>query len=224
MFKRSGWRAGGWRIIGLAVLVAATPDLRAQSSGRPAKARKAAANAKKKPAKPDAPPASSEGTQPSHDPDGLAMSPAVVCRRIDGYEDFKPLPGAALTADEKLLVYYRPLRYRTDTIAGDHTAHLVQDNEIRKKGKKQIVLQKRRVVEYQPKQAQPLGAIYMSNTISLKGLTPGEYELTIILRDELDRGSPPSKQVVRFKVIPAIDPRAKASSKKDEDPPEKDGS
>ena len=37
---------------------------------------------------------------------------------IDGYEDYKPLPGAAQTSDEKLLVYYRPLRYKSEFVDG----------------------------------------------------------------------------------------------------------
>jgi hypothetical protein len=147
------------------------------------------------------------------------MSRAVVCRTIDGYENFVPLPGAAQTSDEKLLIYYRPLRYKIDFVDGYYTAHLIQDNEIRKRGKKGIVREKRKVVEFQPKQKQPLGPFYIRNTISLKGLTPGDYELTIMLRDELDQGSPPSRQVVKFKVIPAIDPRTKAPSKKTDEPP-----
>ena len=37
---------------------------------------------------------------------GLAMEPGIVCKSIDGYEIYAPLPGAAQTSDEKLLVYF----------------------------------------------------------------------------------------------------------------------
>lgn len=152
-------------------------------------------------------------------PGGLRMSRAIVCKSIDGFENYQPLPGAAQTSDEKLLIYYRPMRYKIDDVDGFYTAHLIQDNEIRKKGRNEIVRQKKKVVEFRPRQKQPLGPFYIKNTISLKGLHPGEYELTIILRDQLAKGSPPSKQVVKFRVIRANDPRATAASKKDETAP-----
>jgi hypothetical protein len=147
------------------------------------------------------------------------MSRAVVCQSIEGYEKFVVLPGAAQTSDEKLLIYYRPLRYKVDYEDGVYRAHLVQDNEIRRRGKKEIVRQKKKVVEYDPKSKDPLGPIYIRNTISLKGLDPGDYDLTIILRDERDKGAPPTRQVVQFRVIPPQDPRAKKAPEKAEDPP-----
>src|SRR5262249_34996917 len=150
---------------------------------------------------------------------GLRMSRAVVCKSIDGYENYKPLPGAAQTSEEKLLIYYRPLRYKIDFVDGYYRAHLVQDNEIRKRGKKEIVRQKKKVVEYDPKSKDPLGPIYIRNTISLKGLEPGDYDLTIILRDELDKAAPPTRQLVKFKVIPPHDPRTKKAPEKAEEPP-----
>jgi hypothetical protein len=203
MRNRSSLRPGTWRGLGLALVIAAVPPAWGQS---PPPAEKAAAEAE------DSPASSPEPRTPAR-PGGLRMSRAVVCRTIDGYEDYKPLPGAAQTSDEKLLIYYRPQRYKVDQVDGFYTAHLVQDNEIRKKGKKEIVRQKKKVVEYHPRQKLPLGPIYMRNTISLKGLQPGDYELTVILRDVLDKDAPPTRQVVPFKVIPAIDPRAKGASK-----------
>ena len=155
--------------------------------------------------------------------DAEARRPAdVPRRRLQVHRRLRELPappGAAQTSDEKLLIYYRPLRYKIDFVNDFYTAHLVQDNEIRKKGKKEIVRQKKKVVEFRPKQKQPLGPFYIKNTISLKGLDPGEYELTVILRDELDKGAAPSKQLVKFKVIRAGDPRAKEPAKKADEPP-----
>jgi hypothetical protein len=209
MRKPTGFRSGTWRGLGLALVIAATPAAWAQSD-RPAD---------KSATEPVDSTASSRERPSSPKPGGLRMSRAVVCRTIDGYEKYEPLPGAAQTSEEKLLIYFRPVRYKIDLVDDYYTAHLIQDNEIRKRGKKEIVRQKRKVVEFHPKQKQPLGPFYIKNTISLKGLDPGEYDLTIILRDELDKGSQPSKQVVRFKVIPAIDPRAKNASKKADDPP-----
>jgi hypothetical protein len=211
MRTRSRFRSGVWRGAALGFVIAATPAARAQS-GQPGD--NGAVD-------PGGASVSSRESRSSAKAGGLRMSRAVVCRTIDGYEQYTPLPGAAQTSEEKLLIYYRPLRYRIDFVDDCYTAHLVQDNEIRKKGKKEIVRQKKKLVNFEVKQRQPPGPFYIRNMISLKGLDPGDYELTIILHDELDKGSPPSKQVVKFKVIPTTDLK-KAASKSAEEPPAND--
>ncbi len=74
-------------------------------------------------------------------------------------------------------------------------------------------------MDYTAKSKEPPRQIYMRNTISLKGPQPGEYDLTIILHDGLDKGSPPSRQVVRFKVVPPEDPRKKSAAPASDPPP-----
>jgi hypothetical protein len=138
----------------------------------------------------------------------LRMTPGIVCRSIDGYEAYERLPGAAQTSEEKLLVYFRPLGYQTELVDGLYQAHLAPDFQIRKRGQKAILRQKERFFEYKPRDAQPPQHIYMKSAISLKGLAPGNYDLTIILHDQVAKGSP-ATQVVKFKIIPAIDPRTK---------------
>jgi hypothetical protein len=140
--------------------------------------------------------------------DTLRMSQAVVCRSIDGFENYEPLPDAAQTSDEKLLVYYRPFGYQTAFVKGSYQAHFTQDAEIRRRGEKAIVRHKKKLLEYTAKSPQPPELIYLRNTISLKELKPGDYDLTIILHDEIAKG-PPATQVVKFRVIPAQDPRKK---------------
>ena len=216
--RRRGFRAG-WIGAVVALAIAAAPELRAQSRKPPSKGGRASESV---PAE-DLPPAAEEttdkdGSSPTPRTGGLRMSRAVVCESIDGFENYKALAGAAQTSDEKLLIYYRPLRYKTDYVNGLYRAHLVQDNEIRKRGRKEVVRQKKKVVEYDPKSKDPLGPIFIRNTISLKGLEPGDYDLTVILYDQLDKGAPPSKQIVKFRVIPAHDTR-NLSAKKKEDPP-----
>jgi hypothetical protein len=212
MGKRLRFPTGALLGVGLAFVITATMPLHAQS-------RKASGKTDQSSDKSDQSSDASDESNPSPKPGGLRMSRAVVCTDIDGFESYKPLVGAAQTSDEKLLIYYRPLRYRIDFLDGYYRAHLVQDNEIRKRGRKEVVRQKKKVVEYDPKSKDPLGPIYIRNTISLKGLEPGEYDLTIILRDERDKTSLPTRQVVRFKVTPAHDPRTKKLPEKAEDPP-----
>jgi hypothetical protein len=137
---------------------------------------------------------------------GLKMSPAVVCRSIDGFEAYESLPGAKLTSDEKLLVYYRPEGFKTSLAKGLYQAHFTQDAQIRKRGEKAVLRQKKNLLDYNPKTSFPPQNIYLRNSISLKGLSPGDYDLTIILRDEIAK-CPAATQVVKFRVIPAQDPR-----------------
>ena len=76
--------------------------------------------------------------------------------------------------------------------------------QIRKRGQKEVLLEKLKMYEYKPRSEQPPRLLYMKNAISLKGLPPGDYDLTLILRDEIAKG-PAAKQVVKFRIIPASD-------------------
>jgi hypothetical protein len=134
----------------------------------------------------------------------LRMTAGVVCRSITGYEDYEPLPEGEQTAEEKLLVYFRPTGHRIERVDDFYQAHLVPDFQIRKRGEKAVLRQKLKFYEYKPKSAEPPRSIYMKNVIALKGLPPGDYNLTIILHDEIAKG-PPATQVVKFRIIPPVD-------------------
>jgi hypothetical protein len=148
----------------------------------------------------------------------LRMTPGVVCSAIDGYEKYKVLPKAAQTSDEKLLVYFRPLGFETEMVDGAYQAHLFAGFQIRKRGQKEVLLEKLKMYEYKPRSEQPPRLVYMKNAISLKGLTPGDYDLTLILRDEIAKG-PAAKQLVKFRIIPASDrPKQEKASQSDDQP------
>jgi hypothetical protein len=147
----------------------------------------------------------------------LDMEPGIVCKTIDGYEDYEPLPGAAQTSDEKLLVYIRPSGFQTEKVEKGYQAHLTLDGEVRKRGAKPILRQKKKLLDFKPLYATPPRFLYLKQTVSLKGLAPGDYDLTIILHDELGKG-PTATQVVKFKVIPPLDP-SKVEEEKEPPPP-----
>ena len=146
-------------------------------------------------------PESADATEPT-----LTMTLPVACSEIRGYEDFQILPDAALTSDEKLLVYYRPLNYHTEHTGATYHIHLVQDGQVRRRGQKAVLLFKTKMVDYDWKSQQPDNPVYIRNTFSLKGLKPGEYDFDIILRDMLAPGEPVTKQTLEFQVIPAALP------------------
>jgi hypothetical protein len=143
--------------------------------------------------------------KPAEQAESLRMSPGVVCRTIDGYEKYKRLRGAAQTSEEKLLVYVRPFGYKTELVDGQYQAHLVPDLQIRKRGATAIVREKKKAFEYKPKSPEPPQFVYLKHIISLKGLPPGDYDLVIILHDEVAKGST-ATQVVKFRIVPTADP------------------
>lgn len=167
--------------------------------------------------KSDSAPSSPE--QPATADNALGMSKGVVCRTIDGYEDYAPLPDAAQTSEEKLLVYYRPLRFRVEKNGKLYRAHLTQDGRLRRKGQKAVIYSRTKMLEYEPKSEWPFDHCFLRSLVSLKGLKPGEYEFDIILHDELVKGAT-ATQTVSFRVVPVApsDTGGEKPAKKDEPP------
>jgi len=169
------------------------------------------------PARPQAPKA--EASQEG-DEGRLGMSPAVACESVAGYEQYVPLPDATLTKDDKLLVYYRPLRYAVAAVGSKYQAHFVQDVRVRKRGDKTIIWSRDKLFEQKFEGADPPALLCLYNKIALKGLTPGEYDLDIILHD-VNSKSPPARQILQFKVKPSAStpaPDAKREGKVSDEP------
>ena len=145
----------------------------------------------------------------------LEMSKAVICKKVEGYEKFVPMPDAAVTSEDKLLVYYRPLNFKVEPVEKPKPGHryrakFSQDGRVRRKGEKTVLMKKDLILEYEPFFETPSERIYLVNTVGLKGLPPGDYEYDIVLRDALDEGSS-TTQTVAFTIIPIpkVDPPAK---------------
>ena len=137
----------------------------------------------------------------------LGMSPAIACLRVDGLEQYTPLPEATLTSADKLKVYFRPLRYKVETDPTNknpYRAKFVEDGRIRRKGEKNSLAKEDKLLEYETRYAQADWQIYLVNTIGLEKLTPGEYELDITLHDAID-GEATAKQTLAFRIVPIKD-------------------
>lgn len=139
----------------------------------------------------------------------LQIEGAVVCREIEGYDDYEPLSDAVLTSDEKLLVYYLPKKYRIVPKGDEFAAHFTQDGQVRAAGKKKVLLRKADLLDYEAVSRRRPEPLYIRNTFSLKGLPPGDYEYDMILRDEnAPKDEKPATATVKFRVVPAKLPPA----------------
>ena len=152
------------------------------------------------------------------DDGSFGLTEPVACSEIKGFEDYVELPGGALTSDEKLIVYFRPRHFKTTKIGRLHEAHFTEDARIRRRGQKPVLWSKLKMVDYQPRAETANPPIYFHNKIALKGLTPGKYELEIVLRDEIGQ-TPPAVRVLPFEVVPPRD----APEPKTSDPRSSDG-
>jgi hypothetical protein len=132
----------------------------------------------------------------------LAMTPAVACLSIDQAGQYEPLPDAALTSEEKLLVFYRPLNYHVERKGSTYHLHLVQDGRVRPRESQRVLFNKRKMIDDEWKGTQAPGNRYMRSQVSLKGLAPGDYEFEITLHDLLAPGEPTCRQTLPFKIIP----------------------
>ena len=146
-------------------------------------------------------------------PATLHLSAPIACRKISGFEDYVVLDPPELTKDEKLLVYCKPSGHTYVEKDGKFQAHLVQDLAVRRKGKKKPLWTRKKAIDFQTDSDYPPLKLYLGSTVSLKGLEPGEYEVDLIVTDELLE-EPPVTATLEFKVIasrPVPSPRPEDS-------------
>ena len=121
----------------------------------------------------------------------LLVSKPIACTRIDGYRTYTPLERAALTKDEKLLVY---LEVANPTIHASQeeeqekvNLHLTQEIRVRKSGERKPLWIKHGLQGLEVQGKSELGPVYLDVVVGIKGLRPGQYDLDIIVHDRLAR-------------------------------------
>ena len=143
----------------------------------------------------------------------MRMETAVVCKEIRGFGDYDPLPGASLTRDEKLLVYSEPTGYtiQPDKDKKSFKAHLTSDGRVRKKGRKEILFERKTLLDFTFNSSTPQMVLCLRTNVAIKSLGPGDYELDLVVKDALavDRFT---SRTVAFTVLPnkpnAVKPEA----------------
>jgi len=155
----------------------------------------------------------------------LEMSKAIVCKKVVGFEDYVELPDASLTSEDKLNVYFRPIHFRVAPVekpkpGSRYKSSFVEDCRIRRKGEKTVLMKKDKMVEYDPTFERFDQELFLVNNISLKGLSPGDYELDIVLHDLLEKDAT-TTQTVTFTVIPTpkVEPAKDEGTTEPESPP-----
>jgi hypothetical protein len=139
----------------------------------------------------------------SRSPDAprLEMSKAVACSRVNGFEDYVPLPEPKLTSEDKLKVYFRPINFKVEPFKTRYRARFTEDGRVRRKGEKTPLSKEDKLLDYEDTFDSPTYQIYLVNNIGLKNLPPGDYEFEIILHDGLVEGSS-ATQTIPFTIIP----------------------
>jgi len=133
----------------------------------------------------------------------LHMTPAVACASIEGFGKYVALQEPAVTKDDKLLVYYEPEQFATEKVDRVDRYHFTQDVRVRRRGQKEVIWSKEKLLDYTGEN--PQFGVCLTNKIAVKGLTPGEYDLDIILHDMVGKGQT-AEQTLRFRVKPSNPP------------------
>lgn len=169
--------------------------------------------------------AQAQGVDPPKPP-ALAMTPPVVCAKVEGLDRYTPLPDATLTNLDKLKVYFRPLHYKVEAdpkAAEPLHAHFTLDGRLRRKGEKKVLAKEDKLLDYEARFAAIDYRIYLVAVAGLEDFPPGEYEFDLTLHDAID-GRAAATQTVAFRikppppgaaVAPPDPPEAPAKSKSD---------
>jgi hypothetical protein len=157
-------------------------------------------------------PALATADETEEDSGAFRTTKPVFCTEIRGYEDFDLLPKAEFTQHQKLLIYFKPLHFKTNHKGARYEAYFTQDGKIHRRGEKATLLTKSKM-EFRVAAERPLELIYLKNTYALRDLKPGEYDYEIILRDEIGKGAP---AVVRVPFTIVATPPEEGATKEDE--------
>jgi hypothetical protein len=152
------------------------------------------------------------GGDEDEDDGSFGFSKPIACKEVRGYEDYDPLPGAALTHDEKLIIYYLPRHFKTERKGKKYRVHFTQQGRIRRRGQKAVIWSLPKTLEYKDESDGPPRSIFLTNKLALKALPPGDYEYEIVLNDAVG-GSTAATRTLPFTILPSPDPKAPAPEK-----------
>ncbi len=158
------------------------------------------------------PPPPGGGDRDEGDDGSFGFSAPVACKEVRGYEDYDTLPDAALTRDEKLIVYFIPRHFKSEPKGKKYRVHFTQDGRVRRRGQKAVIWSLPKALEYKDEFDGPPQSVFLTNKLALKALPPGDYDYEIILRDAVGH-STAATRTLPFTILPSPDPKAPALEK-----------
>jgi hypothetical protein len=133
------------------------------------------------------------------DRESLRMTPGVVCSKVEGFGRYVARERPEVDRNEKLLIYYQPIGHAYERRQSKYHVRMIEDVKIRPRGKKDVLWKKEKLGEFEKDFDDIPTNLYLYNTIAVKGLAPGEYDLVIELHDELSGHH--ASQIVAFRVV-----------------------
>ena len=156
------------------------------------------------------------GSGGEDDDDGsFGFSAPIACKEVRGYEDYDKLPNAALTRDEKLIIYFLPRHFKSERKGKAYLVHFTQEGRIRRRGQKAVIYSLPKTLEYKSESKTPPQWIYLTNKLALKALPPGDYDYEIVLHDAVGR-SAAAVRTLPFTILPTPELKSTALEKEEE--------
>lgn len=130
------------------------------------------------------------------------LTDPVLCESVRGFREYDERDKPTYREDEKIQVYLEPFNYliARDGPDGGFRAHLSLDATIRKAGSDRVFRRSKGLVDYEPKTVHPPMPLYLTASIALENVPPGDYELLLTLSDLITTEETPAERTIAFKV------------------------
>ena len=141
-------------------------------------------------------------TRDESEPSRPDLTDPVLCESVRGFREYDERDEPTYREDEKIQVYFEPFNYliARDGPDGGYRAHLAVDATIRKAGDDRVFRRTKGVVDYEPKTVHPPMPLYLTASIALEHVPPGDYELLLTLSDLIATEETPAERTIAFKV------------------------
>lgn len=122
----------------------------------------------------------------------------TLCSKIITMGQYVALPELKVKTGEEMLVYYEPVNMFTNTQQGRYEIWITQDILLFDQ-EGELLFEKTDALSMHFNTETPLLDLYVRNTLTLAGLTPGKYTYKAVLHDVL-RGTTATK-TIDFEVV-----------------------
>ncbi len=126
------------------------------------------------------------------------LTDPILCETIRRFRDFDKREEPLFVVGEKLQIYIEPFNYFIvrDQETKRYRAHLTIDLKLRIKGQESVYRSLNRVVDYETTTENPPTPLYLGAGVVLEGLRPGDFEVELILRDEIAPEKPTASRKI----------------------------